>query len=222
VVNAGDSRFDRVLLRIGAHNPLPPGIEQTCAGRQVLVAGSTHPDDEELILPVIPRLKSKIPGFLAVIVPHDPSGKARRRILSACRQYGLKMSDLDAKDAESECDVLLVNRSGILADLYRTGQVAYVGGGFGKGVHSVLEPMASGLPVICGPRISVSHEARVASQEEILAVVKNRNLFEKSVTDWLSDSPASSILRARVRAFVEARAGVAARIAARLKEAVVV
>ncbi|HEY3296281.1 MAG TPA: glycosyltransferase N-terminal domain-containing protein [bacterium] len=214
----GDSRFDRVLARAQRRAELPAGIEQACAGKPVIVAGSSHPDDEQLLLPVLTKLAAALPGLLTVIVPHDPSPKARRRILDMCGQHKLKVHDLEAGAVPKDTRVILINRTGILADLYRVGQVAYVGGGFGKGVHSVLEPMANGLPVICGPNIVVSNEAGIAKEKGILSVVAGRKPLETQLLEWFNKDVLAS-LRERVQVFVKEHTGATDRIAARLNEA---
>lgn len=215
----GDSRFDRVLARIAASQPLPDYTEDLCAGRKVIVAGSTHIDDERLLLPVLRRMAAVLPDMLAVIVPHDPSPAARRRILALCAQSRLKARDLDDASLSPPAQVVIVNRSGILADLYRVGHVAYVGGGFGRGVHSVLEPMAASLPVLCGPNMTVSCEARAALHEGILSVVTGPRQLEASLRGWLRDDAALQTARESARDFVRIRSGASVRIADRLKEA---
>jgi 3-deoxy-D-manno-octulosonic-acid transferase len=215
----GDSRFDRVLARIARKAPLPEGVEAACAGKTVLIAGSTHADDEQLLLPMLSDLAERVPGLLTLIVPHDPSRKAKARIEDLCSQHRLQLRDVDDKRDLMGANVVLINRTGILADLYRVGAAAYVGGGFGKGVHSVLEPMAAGLPVLAGPNIGVSHEARMAEHEQILAVVSGRKQVTTILSDWLTRKDFETTLRARAREFVAARAGASRRIAERLREA---
>jgi 3-deoxy-D-manno-octulosonic-acid transferase len=216
----GDSRFDQVLARVDQRRPLPADLEQAAQGRPVLVAGSTHMDDEQLLLPVIPRLRERIPNLLTVVVPHDPSARARGRILDLCSQHRLTAHDLDGAFHDEVAAVWLVNCTGMLADLYRVGQVAYVGGGFGKGVHSVLEPLAAGLPVVCGPHIGVSNEARVAESEGVLHVVRQRRPAEEKLGSWLSNPEGLDDMKRRAIAFVRERSGAAPRIRARLIEAV--
>jgi 3-deoxy-D-manno-octulosonic-acid transferase len=219
VRSVGDSRYDRVRARIARRAPLPKGVEELCADRTVLIAGSTHADDEQLLLPVLRELSERIPKLLTLIVPHDPSKKAKARILDLCFQHKLKLADIDGMHALSGAPVVLINRTGVLADLYRVGTVAYVGGGFGKGVHSVLEPMAAGLPVITGPNIVVSNEARMAQQENLLVTVTGRKQALTTLTDWLTRPDFKTALLDRARNFVDVRAGTSRQIAARLIEA---
>jgi 3-deoxy-D-manno-octulosonic-acid transferase len=215
----GDSRYDRVLMRMAERRPLPNPLEQICTDRTALVCGSTHEDDENLLVPVLAKLSAQNSRLLAIFVPHDPSPKARHRLLDLCHTYKLTLWDCDNSEPYQNESAILVNRSGILADLYRVGSVAFVGGGFGKGVHSVLEPMACGLPVLCGPKIVVSHEARVAEPEGILHTVRNRPSCEAILTEWFSDPVALTKLRERTSDFVRKRAGAVHQIAARLQEA---
>ena len=219
VVSVGDSRFDRVLERIAQKNPLPEGLGVHARNRRIIIAGSTHEEDEELLLPVAARLMKAIPELLIIAVPHDPLPAAKVRISRLCRRYGLSLYDLDG-DSKSNCPhVLLVNRTGILADLYRNGEIAFVGGAFGKGVHSVLEPMASGVPVVCGPNIAVSHEARIAVRDGVLCTVRNRGECERVLRLWLTDNKLLQDLHSKAESFVRIRSGTAERIARRLTAA---
>jgi 3-deoxy-D-manno-octulosonic-acid transferase len=215
----GDSRYDRVLMRMAERRPLPDHIEQIAADRTVLVCGSTHEEDENLLVPVLAEWSAQNQRLLTIFVPHDPSPKARRRLLDLCRMYKLSLWDCDGTEPYGNESAILLNRSGILADLYRVGGMAFVGGGFGKGVHSVLEPMTCGLPVLCGPKIVVSHEARAAEVEGILQTVHHRHSCAATLREWLGDEATLTKLHERTKDFVRKRAGAVHHIAARLREA---
>ena len=215
----GDSRFDQVLRRVWQHPELPPELVTACAEKKVLVAGSTHGDDEELLIPAVAKLAQQDRDMLTLIIPHDPSPAAKRRVETQAARYGLSVSDLDANGSSAGASAILVNRTGMLADLYELGRVAYVGGGFGKGVHSVLEPLAHRLPVITGPHINVSYEARTANQLGIVTVVRGRRRFEANVRRWFYDDAAWEDAGQRADRFVSRHSGATQRIAERLREA---
>lgn len=215
---AGDSRYDCVAAAMQNPVTFPEGLSDLCRMKEVLIAGSTHHEDEELLIPILPRLKKKVPELLTVIVPHDPSRRAAGRIRRLCAMSGIRLADVDDLNGSGETDALLVNKTGLLAGLYRLGNMAYVGGGFGKGIHSVLEPFAYGLPVVCGPSIGVSHEARTASKTDILEVVRGRRQAASVYSGWLTDKDVLSGLQEEAKRFIISRTGASVRIAQRLEE----
>ncbi|HEY1951345.1 MAG TPA: glycosyltransferase N-terminal domain-containing protein, partial [Gemmatimonadaceae bacterium] len=153
----GDTRFDQVWAR--AQRPPAPLIERLRSARPTLVAGSTWPTDDQRLLPAWLRIRDKIPDARLIIAPHATTDSHLRAITDWARASSLPLARIDADDAAS-ADVLLVDRYGILGDLYSLADVAYVGGGFhAAGIHSVLEPAAFGSPVLFGPRHERSREA---------------------------------------------------------------
>ncbi|MBX2891550.1 MAG: 3-deoxy-D-manno-octulosonic acid transferase [Saprospiraceae bacterium] len=153
---AGDNRVDRVLsiaASVGEH----PNVAAFAAQRKrVLIAGSTWAADEAILLPVLRQ-----PAFLhtqLIIAPHEPSETNVRQLCDeaeATIRYS-QMGHLPTPDSR----VLVIDNVGLLNSLYRYGTVAYIGGGFGKGIHNTLEPAAFGLPIIFGPRYQKFEEAR--------------------------------------------------------------
>jgi 3-deoxy-D-manno-octulosonic-acid transferase len=212
LVVAGDSRFDRVWERSRVAVDLPASVTVPAVNRTVIVAGSTHQRDEEYLCAAYRDLRSAHPNLLLLMVPHDPSLAAKTRVEQIAARHGLSVADIDSTAAALP-DILLINRTGMLVDLYRLGHIAYVGGAFGKGVHSILEPMAAGLPVITGPRIGVSHEARVSRTAGILRVVTSAPQLTAVLSAWLTDSAQLDLLQRQARAFVEDNCGAADRIA---------
>lgn len=159
----GDAAVDRALSEAAGAGPSGEGPAATLtrlapAGRPVLVAGSTWPPDEEVLVGVHRRLSAGATGApLLVLVPHEPGAGARERIRRLCRErLGREPAvwgDGEPPPASDVDDLLLVNRTGLLSRLYGAADLAWVGGGFGDdGLHSVVEPAAAGVPVLFGPR----------------------------------------------------------------------
>lgn len=160
----GDARFDQVWARAvrvdrAARHLAPllgsPGV--------TLVAGSTWPEDEARLLPAVRAVLDAGHTLHLVLVPHEPTADHLSRTEAALDALGLRHrrhSALVAGTTVTMPDVVLVDRVGILGDLYAAANLAYVGGGFGTaGLHSVLEPAAFGAPVLFGPRHTNAREA---------------------------------------------------------------
>jgi len=119
-----------------------------------LIAGSTWPADEDILLPVLHD-----PTFAQlrwIIAPHEPSEKHLAQLLPRIKRPWARHSAWGG----APTDVLIIDSIGLLNTLYRYGRVAYIGGGFGKGIHNTLEPAAFGLPIIFGPNYEKFEEAR--------------------------------------------------------------
>ena len=209
----GDSRYDRVAQRtVKATHEITIG-HSDFANRLILIAGSTHLDDENNLLPAIAALVKRFPALLCFLVPHDPSQVVIDRISQNCDRMGLKFLLYDQKMEADSGQVICVNKVGILAALYGVGDLAYVGGGFGKGVHSVLEPMIYGLPVLTGPNIEVSHEARLAYQQEILQIATDAIQVENWMETFLTDTRLRQRIGEKAHSFVSERLGASEKMA---------
>jgi 3-deoxy-D-manno-octulosonic-acid transferase len=159
---AGDTRYDQVMRRTREAVALTAPLEALRGGRPCAVFGSTWPSDEAVVFAALDRLRAGGLDPWSVLVPHEPTPGHLAGIESACAAQGLRCRRLSAVEARAvggAFDVLLVDRVGILAGLYGLCDAAFVGGGFGPGVHSVLEPAAFGKPVYFGPRCGNSYEA---------------------------------------------------------------
>ncbi len=147
----GDPRYDTVLERIPAIAAIEPLLRWR-VGRSVLVAGSTHPEDHAMLLEATALMKRRnvAPGL--VVVPHEPSEALCGQLARRADAAGLRAEMWIRGAIETDADVIVVGRRGILADLYLAGSLAYVGGGFRPGkLHAVAEPLAFGIPVVVGP-----------------------------------------------------------------------
>lgn len=201
----GDSRFDRVWWRAQKGIAPFPHVDSNLQNRKIIVCGSTHDRDEELLLAGFSLLKSTHPTLQLLLVPHDPSDAALTRIQARADQYNFTHGEVDL--GATTTDILIVNKKGVLADLYRYGRLAYVGGGFGRGVHSVIEPMAHGLKVLCGPKIDVSREANDAQSADLLRVVESSDQIIIGASAMLIDPDTSA-----VKNFVRSHCGTIDRI----------
>jgi 3-deoxy-D-manno-octulosonic-acid transferase len=161
IETVGDTRYDRVRQR--AVNTLADqgALRDLLQGRMVFVAGSTWPEDQARLLEAWAVLEKEFPRATLLIIPHEIEPHRIRRIREQAAGHGLSVEMVDEVDRDGRVgSVVIVNRMGVLAGLYGLGRIAYVGGGFGHGVHSVLEPGVFGIPVLFGPHHLMSHEAR--------------------------------------------------------------
>ncbi len=156
----GDPRFDSVADRVAAVPPDHP-LLQLGAGAPTLVAGSTWPGDEEVLLDAFARLTVRRPEARLILVPHQPTPKHLDHVIQLAGRFGLP-TPVRLSEEPGPQRLLLVDQLGVLATLYGAGSMAYVGGGFhGAGLHSVLEPAAWGIPVVFGPRWEESRDAHL-------------------------------------------------------------
>jgi 3-deoxy-D-manno-octulosonic-acid transferase len=154
----GDPRFDSVMEKVRAVKPEEP-LLRFGRGAPTMVAGSTWPEDESVLLAAFAAVRRRHPQAQLILVPHEPTEACieavERRAAVAGLPRGVRLSV-----ADEPTPLLVVDRIGALAALYGAGTMAYVGGGFGRaGLHSVLEPAAWGLPVAFGPRWRNSRDA---------------------------------------------------------------
>lgn len=143
----GDTRFDRVLQIRENFSPLP-FFENYCKGQEVLIAGSTWPGDDELLLRTFLSLRGK--NRKLILVPHETEEKQMLKLMEKAIAIGLRAERLSLAETNPQAEspeVLVVDRMGILARLYHYASITYVGGGFNEGLHNCLEPAVYLKPV---------------------------------------------------------------------------
>lgn len=154
----GDLRYDQVWGKV-QNSPSSELVQKLRSDRPTLVAGSTWPVDEKPLLGAWIKLRQQIPNARLILAPHEVNVSHIHSLHLWARKNQLISANLREGHAPS-ADVILVDSYGVLADLYALANVAYVGGGFhGAGLHSVVEPMAFGIPVLFGPRYTASRDA---------------------------------------------------------------
>ena len=159
---AGDTRFDRVA-EIAAHPKGFPLVEKFCAGQNVIVAGSTWMEDDRILV----NLKHQIANLKLIIAPHDISESRIKEVenLFAGNYKVIRHSKASELEISDE-NVLIIDTIGMLSSLYRYAWVTYVGGGFGAGIHNILEAAVYGKPVFFGPRYYKAAEAKALMAKE--------------------------------------------------------
>lgn len=154
VTVGGDTRFDRVyeLAKSARPNEL---IEQFTKGETAIICGSTWEKDEELIAAFT---KSSNHALKWIIAPHEIHKSHISKIEAMFSSPILKYSEATSENINN-AQILLIDSIGLLSSLYRYGHIAYIGGGFGAGIHNTLEAATYGLPVVFGPNYKRFQEA---------------------------------------------------------------
>lgn len=149
----GDTRFDRVA-DIAERAKSLPLVEAFAGDAPVFVAGSSWPKDEDIIIPYI----NAHPEIKFIIAPHEIHEEHLGRIIGQLERTHVRYTQADEISA-ANADCLIIDCFGLLSSIYRYGKVAYVGGGFGVGIHNILEAAVYGIPVIFGPNYRKFMEA---------------------------------------------------------------
>lgn len=172
---SGDTRYDRVMQRAAVRNENVI-IAPWAKDEDIFIIGSSWPDDEEIIIPYINdfKIKSKV-----IIAPHEVHSKNIERITQSLKvSYQLYTQIEKGEPLNPLTMVLVLDCIGVLADVYQYGKIAYVGGGFGTGLHNILEPASFGLPVIFGPKHQKFPEAHEFIERKIgKSCHENRTFF---------------------------------------------
>ncbi|CAN5504915.1 glycosyltransferase N-terminal domain-containing protein [soil metagenome] len=155
VTVSGDTRFDTVYDTI-AKNVNLPEIKQFCGSSKIMVCGSTWPADNALLVPLI---NSGIEGMKFIIAPHEINAHQLAQLKGDLQKKSSYYSEW-IKDMSMPVDVLIIDNVGMLSQLYSFGDFAYIGGGFGAGIHNILEASGFGLPVFFGPKHQKFLEAK--------------------------------------------------------------
>lgn len=156
LVVSGDTRFDQVFHRLEhprtVRSELIPSPEDF-----IFIAGSTWPEDEAVLIPALKKLQG--PSLRTIIAPHETNAEHLHQLEKQLTEAGLKYVRYSQAPDWREAAVLIIDQVGILAELYTWADVAFIGGSFKKQVHSVMEALAAGLPVLVGPHHQNNREA---------------------------------------------------------------
>lgn len=181
VTVVGDTRFDRVIDIRNAAKPLPL-VERFAGCWRVLVAGSSWQPDEDLLI----HYFNSHPGLRLVLAPHVVSEEHLQQIESKLHRPFVRYSAATLKSV-AEADCLIIDCYGLLSSIYRYATVAYVGGGFGVGIHNVPEAAVYGVPVLIGPNNKKFREAQALLKNGGCIEITDQPSLDQTLDRLLSD-----------------------------------
>ena len=210
----GDTRYDQVWMRAAHVDRRGPLLSPLASARPTLVAGSTWPRDERAVLPAWLDVRRALPDARLIIAPHEPTPAHIAPLERWAEASGLTHARLGS-DSAASVDVVIVDRVGVLGDLYALADVAFVGGGFhDAGLHSVVEPAAFGAPVLFGPRWRASRDAALLLEARGAVVVGDAPAMARQLREWLTSAEARRAAGDRARTVVRTGVGAAERTVA--------
>ena len=210
---AGDTRFDRVKAVMGngsAAERLAP-IEAFVRGcERVIVAGSTWPEDEILLQQYIETISERVEGAgtKLILVPHEIDEKHLHFIFNLFKGRFIRYSRATPVSM-LHANVMVIDTMGLLSQAYRFGHTAYIGGGFGAGIHNTIEAAVYGIPVLFGPHYQHFREAQGLIDAGAARCIKNYNELETALDTALEQHEE---IGAKSAAYVAAETGATAKI----------
>lgn len=181
----GDTRFDRVV-DVREQAKLLPLVEKFVASQHTgkcftMVAGSSWPEDEKILLDYFNRH----PEMKLIVAPHEIHVEHLVYIESLLKRPSVRFSEAK-EDSVSDADCLIIDSFGLLSSVYRYGELAYIGGGFGAGIHNVLEAAVYGIPVFFGPKYQKFKEAKDLIVSGGGFSISNGRMFQERMDEMLA------------------------------------
>ena len=154
VTICGDTRFDRVIAIQQQAKQYQWAADFQSSSKFTLIAGSSWPKDEDIFIDHF----NKHPEMKLIIAPHEIHESHVKDIISKLKRPYMRYSELDESKVK-DVDCIIIDAIGFLSSIYRYGNIAYIGGGFGVGIHNTLEAAVYGIPVVFGPNHTAFREA---------------------------------------------------------------
>ena len=190
----GDTRFDRVLQIKDAAKQLPlvesfvsPVASEAAAQRKCFIVGSSWEPDEDIYIPYFTDKDWKLIIATHVVSP-ERVGLLKKRLVEQGKKVVLysEADNPEVKGSLSEADVMIIDCYGLLSSIYRYADVAYVGGGFGVGIHNLPEAAVWSVPVFFGPNNARFQEAQDLKQNGGGLEITNSHDFEQLMNDLVA------------------------------------
>lgn len=213
----GDTRFDRVLQIKEASKQLPI-VERFVKGtpeepKKVFVAGSSWQPDEEIFLKYFNNHRD----WKLIVAPHVIGEDHLKFIFSLIKDKKVVRYTQATEDNVAEADVLIIDCFGLLSSVYHYGDVAYVGGGFGVGIHNVLEAAVWGMPVLFGPNNKHFAEAQGLLQSGGGIEIEDNETFSLIMSQLSDGSAYYDTCGQEAGAFVQSLAGATKKVLSSVK-----
>lgn len=211
---SGDTRFDRVWVNANAPKQLPE-IESFIGLQNTFICGSTWPDDEKLLAELIDEYRD----WKFIFAPHELSMEKINRLAESLPPDScIKYSALAITEGGNNHQCLIIDNMGMLSSLYQYGKIAYIGGGFGVGIHNTLEAAAFGIPVIFGPNYHKFNEAKALIEIEAGFSISNEAELRAIVEKLTTDAAYYTASCRQAKQFVNAQKGATEKIVNYIKD----
>ena len=204
----GDTRFDRVLQIKEASKQLPIVEQFTAHAQKVFVAGSSWLPDEDIFIKYFDIHKD----WKLIIAPHVISDEHLSQIFELLKGRRVVRYTEATEENVKDAEVLIIDCFGLLSSIYHYGTVSYVGGGFGVGIHNVLEAAVWDIPVVFGPNNKHFQEAQGLMLVQGGFEIKDYQSFRDLIMRFETDASFLKNAGENAGAFVKSRAGATAKV----------
>ncbi len=207
VTVTGDTRFDRVI-EIAENSDVLPVLEKFKDGKICIVAGSTWHEDEQILVRYINTASDNIKFIIA---PHEVDEAHIKKLLTAIKKKTVRFTEVNAHNV-ADYDVMIIDTIGILSKAYKYGEVAYIGGGFGVGIHNIIEAAVYGMPVVFGTNYKKFQEAVDLIKLNAAISIKNFEELKKVFDNFLNDKELLQKTSETARQYVYSNKGASKKI----------
>jgi 3-deoxy-D-manno-octulosonic-acid transferase len=217
--NSSDTRFDRISSIVDHPKNLPLSKEDFPSQKPIIIVGSSWREDEHLFFQMYVSDKHQIP-FSLIIVPHEPTHDhvhQLRTMFTSCVLWSEIENNADRYKSQA-LSIIIVDSIGKLLQIYSLADAAYIGGGFGAGVHSCAEPAGYGIPLCSGKKIDRSPDAIALKKEKALTLIENT----QELRQWISIIVLNKEARLRrgfyAKNYINTRRGASSQITSDIQE----
>ncbi len=218
----GDTRFDQVIARKNSAGRKLEGLLPDFDD-PVIIAGSTYTEDEAVIVEAYKKVLSDWGKAQLILVPHEPEPERLEEIEKLMTRSNIphrRLADLEKGNVHNG-EVIIIDRVGVLAELYMLADITFIGGSFHGSVHNVMEPAIMGSPVLFGPTIHNSLEAFMLMDVGSGIMVKNSDEMAFELIKLLDNTNLRERLGKTAQIMIEENAGATEKIVACIDELII-